>query len=378
MPADSDSSDIFYGALRPFLFSLPPETAHRLGLAWLRASAACRPPPSPPEVLPRKAMGLSFANPLGLAAGFDKNGGDTDGLARLGFGFAEAGAITPLPQAGNAQPRLFRLPMSRALVNRMGFNNCGMREARRLLLSRRGDYVLGINLGKNAQTPANAAAEDYRQCLETLYDCGDFFTLNISSPNTPGLRDLQTPATLRALLESVLACRDRLADSTGKRKPVAIKLSPDLSAEQLSAVAETAAAASVDGVIAFNTVPLPTSAVENHKEEWWMKKLAPGEECPSGGGGLSGAPLTERALAMTCELRKTLPSDIALIASGGVMTAEDAAARLDAGADLVQIYTALIYAGPALPRQILAALKNMPPVMEAADASSDEFGGGTG
>ena len=357
MPADSDSSDIFYGALRPFLFSLPPETAHRLGLAWLRASAACRPPPSPPEVLPRKAMGLSFANPLGLAAGFDKNGGDTDGLARLGFGFAEAGAITPQPQAGNAQPRLFRLPMSRALVNRMGFNNCGMREARRLLLSRRGDYVLGINLGKNAQTPANAAAEDYRQCLEALYDCGDFFTLNISSPNTPGLRDLQTPATLRALLESVLACRDRLADSTGKRKPVAIKLSPDLSAEQLSAVAETAAAASVDGVIAFNTVPLPTSAVENHKEEWWMKKLAAGEECPSGGGGLSGAPLTERALAMTRELRKTLPSDIALIASGGVMTAEDAAARLDAGADLVQIYTALIYAGPALPRQILAALQ---------------------
>ena len=378
MPADSDSSDIFYGALRPFLFSLPPETAHRLGLAWLRASAACRPPPSPPKVLPRKAMGLSFANPLGLAAGFDKNGGDTDGLARLGFGFAEAGAITPLPQAGNAQPRLFRLPMSRALVNRMGFNNCGMREARRLLLSRRGDYVLGINLGKNAQTPANAAAEDYRQCLEMLYDCGDFFTLNISSPNTPGLRDLQTPAALRALLESVLACRDRLADSTGKRKPVAIKLSPDLSAEQLSAVAETAAAASVDGVIAFNTVPLPTSAVENHKEEWWMKKLAAGEECPSGGGGLSGAPLTERALAMTRELRKTLPSDIALIASGGVMTAEDAAARLNAGADLVQIYTALIYAGPALPRQILAALKNMPPVMEAADASSGGFGGGTG
>ena len=357
MPADSDSSDIFYGALRPFLFSLPPETAHRLGLAWLRASAACRPPPSPPKVLPRKAMGLSFANPLGLAAGFDKNGGDTDGLARLGFGFAEAGAITSLPQAGNAQPRLFRLPMSRALVNRMGFNNCGMREARRLLLSRRGDYVLGINLGKNAQTPANAAAEDYRQCLEMLYDCGDFFTLNISSPNTPGLRDLQTPAALRALLESVLACRDRLADSTGKRKPVAIKLSPDLSAEQLSAVAETAAAASVDGVIAFNTVPLPTSAVENHEEEWWMKKLAAGEECPSGGGGLSGAPLTERALAMTRELRKTLPSDIALIASGGVMTAEDAAARLDAGADLVQIYTALIYAGPALPRQILAALQ---------------------
>ena len=378
MPADSDSSDIFYGALRPFLFSLPPETAHRLGLAWLRASAACRPPPSPPKVLPRKAMGLSFANPLGLAAGFDKNGGDTDGLARLGFGFAEAGAITPLPQAGNAQPRLFRLPMSRALVNRMGFNNCGMREARRLLLSRRGDYVLGINLGKNAQTPANAAAEDYRQCLEMLYDCGDFFTLNISSPNTPGLRDLQTPAALRALLESVLACRDRLADSTGKRKPVAIKLSPDLSAEQLSAVAETAAAASVDGVIAFNTVPLPTSAVENHKEEWWMKKLAAEEECPSGGGGLSGAPLTERALAMTRELRKTLPSDIALIASGGVMTAEDTAARLDAGADLVQIYTALIYAGPALPRQILAALKNMPPVMEAADASSGEVGGGTG
>ena len=184
-----------------------------------------------------------------------------------------------------------------------------------------------------------------------------FFTLNISSPNTPGLRDLQTPAALRALLESVLACRDRLADSTGKRKPVAIKLSPDLSAEQLSAVAETAAAASVDGVIAFNTVPLPISAAENHKEEWWMKKLAAGEEYPSGGGGLSGAPLTERALAMTRELRKTLPSDIALIASGGVMTAEDAAARLDAGADLVQIYTALIYAGPALPRQILAALQ---------------------
>ncbi|MGU9951212.1 MAG: quinone-dependent dihydroorotate dehydrogenase [Gammaproteobacteria bacterium WSBS_2016_MAG_OTU1] len=325
------------------LFSLPPEAAHNAAVAALRLAATCRPPSQPPQVHSKTVMGLSFANPLGLAAGFDKNADATDAMATLGFGFIEVGAITPIAQAGNPSPRIFRLPEASALINRMGFNNCGMEAAKRNLSNRRGSYIVGINLGKNAKTPIENAAADYEACLKTLYNCGDFFTINISSPNTPNLQSLQTPSMLRELLKTIVEQRDKLANEFNIRKPLAVKLSSDLSTEDISAIAEVITAADIDGVIAVNTTqerPPEVAALSSANEA----------------GGLSGAPLTQRALEITRQLRELLPQKIALIGVGGIMNAEDAKARLDAGADLLQMYTGLIYGGPCLPRQILSAI----------------------
>ncbi|MGI9298405.1 MAG: quinone-dependent dihydroorotate dehydrogenase [Gammaproteobacteria bacterium] len=333
-----------YKLLRPLLFALPPETAHRAAVSVLRFCAAAA-EYAPPQ-MPVAAMGLQFPNPLGLAAGFDKNADSAAALASLGFGFIESGAITPLPQTGNPPPRIFRLPRARALINRMGFNNCGMLAAERnLRILRKRRFVLGINLGKNAETPPQNAAEDYARVLETLYESGDFFTINISSPNTPGLRDLQTPRTLRKLLDSVVRRRDELAEKRGRRAPLAVKLSPDMDDKELSAAAEEIAAAKMDGVVACNTTisrPPEVAALPRATEN----------------GGLSGAPLAARALEMTRRLRALLPEKTAIIGVGGVMNGEDAKQRMQAGADLVQIYTGLIYQGPALPRQIIRALRD--------------------
>ena len=329
-----------YKFLRPLLFALPPETAHCAALSALRLCADDSAPPA----LPVSAMGLQFPNPLGLAAGMDKNADSAAALASLGFGFVESGAITPLPQAGNPPPRLFRLPPANALINRMGFNNCGAARAKtNLNRIRHRRFILGINLGKNAATPPERAGEDYLFGLETLYDCGDFFTVNISSPNTPGLRDMQSPMLLRPLLDSIVRRRNELADKYGKRAPLAVKLSPDIKDDALSAVAETIAKADIDGVIAANTTlarPAEMAAMQNAGET----------------GGLSGAPLAARALQMTRRLRTLLPPQIAIIGVGGVMNGADAKERLQAGANLVQIYTGLIYHGPSLPRQILRVI----------------------
>ena len=326
-----------YNLLRPFLFALPPESAHHIALSALRIAARC--PPSPPVVSPKTVMGLSFSNPLGLAAGLDKNADSADALSSLGFGFVEVGALTPRPQSGNNPPRLFRVPPN-ALVNRMGFNNCGMAEAAKRLSSRRGKYILGINLGKNADTPQDKAGDDYASCLEHLYPHGDFFTVNISSPNTEGLRDLQTPAKLSPLLRDLHVRRDELAKQHGKRAPLAVKLSPDMSESELESVAGVIADEQMDGVIACNTT---TSRPEGFSS--------------SQAGGLSGAPLTTRALEMTQQLRRFLPSRVAVIGVGGIMNEDNAKERLDAGADLIQLYTGLIYAGPGLPRRILRRLE---------------------
>lgn len=333
-----------YKFLRPFLFALPPETAHRAAISALRLCAAEE--YTPPQT-PTTAMGLQFPNPLGLAAGFDKDADAAPALASLGFGFIESGAITPLPQAGNVSPRVFRLPSARALINRMGFNNCGMIAAEKnLRRCRNRRFILGINLGKNAATPPQKANEDYARVLETLYESGDFFTVNVSSPNTPGLRDLQTPQTLRKLLDSIVRRRDELAEKHGRRAPLAVKLSPDISDSELSAIAEEIVAAKMDGVIACNTTtsrPPEIAALPRAKES----------------GGLSGAPLTSRALEMTRRLRALLPEKTAIIGVGGIMSGEDAQERIRAGANLVQIYTGLIYQGPTLPRQILHTLRDI-------------------
>ena len=338
-------SAIPYNCLRRILFALPPESAHHLALSALRTAARRTSVPiSPPIARPCTVMGLSFANPLGLAAGFDKNADSADGLALLGFGFVEVGAITPRPQPGNPSPRLFRLPPQQALINRMGFNNCGMQAAAHHLSLRRGGYILGINLGKNVQTKLANTADDYISCMEALHSYADFFTINVSSPNTAGLRRLQSANVLAPLLTKVLRCRDELAAKHNKNIPVAVKLSPDLSAVELTAAAETIAASNIDGVIACNTTQARPPAISS---------MAIAMQS----GGLSGAPLRQQAMHVLQKLRQTLPDNIALIASGGIMNSEDALARLSAGASLVQIYTGLIYGGPQLPRRIIRQLQ---------------------
>lgn len=329
-----------YKLLRPLLFTLPPEAAHNAAISALRMM---HPTPVPPPRHPVSAMGLEFPNPLGLAAGLDKNADASDALASLGFGFIESGAITPEPQSGNPPPRIFRLPEAHAIINRMGFNNCGMQQADRNLSMRSRNYVLGINLGKNSHTPAEEAARDYMQGLQTLYARGDFFTVNVSSPNTPGLRNLQSPDVLKQLLRSVIECRDQLAKQHNRCAPLAVKFSPDLSDEELKESAKVAVSAGADGIIACNTTTTRPPEVASSP---YAKET----------GGLSGKPLANRSLQMTKLLRELLPPQVALISTGGICSAEDAQTRLCAGATLVQIYTALIYQGPTLPRQILRGL----------------------
>ena len=341
----SSLSTIPNNCLHRLLLALPPEAAHHAALSALRTIARRRSTPLiPPMVCSRTVMGLPFANPLGLAAGFDKNADSADGLAQLGFGFIESGAITPQPQSGNPPPRLYRLPQQQALINRMGFNNCGMRAAAQHLSSRRGGYILGINLGKNAQTELSNAADDYMQCMDALYLHADFFTINISSPNTVGLRDLQSPAALSELLNRIIRHRDALAKTHNKKMPMVVKLSPDLSDVALAEAANVIADNNMDGVIACNTtLARPPN----------IRKLPASHQI----GGLSGAPLRQQSLHVLETLRKTLPDNIALIASGGVMHGDDVRERLSAGASLVQLYTGLIYGGPLLPRRILSHLQ---------------------
>lgn len=337
-----------YGLLRPLLFALPNEFSHRAALLALKACAGLGLSRPPPPTASKTVMGIRFPNPLGLAAGFDKNAEAVDACAALGFGFIEAGAITPLPQRGNPKPRLFRIPEHEAIINRMGFNNCGMAQAQKNLISRRrrgeGSAVLGINIGKNANTPVSHAVDDYKQCMESLYECADFFTINVSCPNSEGLRGLQSPSHLRSLLNDLIATRDALAQRASRRVPLAVKLSPDLDDGDLPAIAKTIAEAGIDGVIACNTT---TSR--------YQLRMPAGTES----GGLSGAPLAPDASAMTCRLRDLLPPRVAIIAVGGIMSAADARARLRAGADLLQIYTGLVYRGPSLVSEILANLREV-------------------
>ena len=336
---------MLYRAARPLLFAFEPETAHRLafrsldcldrlGAASLLASRAPR--------LPVRAMGLDFPNPVGLAAGLDKNGEHVDALGRLGFGFLEIGAVTLRPQPGNPLPRIFRLPAAEALINRMGFNSDGAERVARNLTACRYRGVLGVNIGRNFDTPNERAAAEYAEVLARLYPHASFFTANVSSPNTKGLRDLQQTHEIDMLLGRLVAERDRLAAQHGRRAPLAVKVSPDLDDAAIAQIADRVVAHGIDAVIATNT----TVSREG------VKQLRHGEEA----GGLSGPPLRARATRVVAKLRRALPPRISIIGVGGIASARDAREKLDAGADLVQLYTALLYRGPRLAGEIVRGL----------------------
>jgi dihydroorotate dehydrogenase len=337
---------MLYPMFRPLLFALDPERAHdaafasldaaaRLGLAQL---AAQRVAPSPVE-----AMGIKFPNRVGLAAGLDKDAAHLAGLATLGFGFIEVGTVTPRPQPGNPRPRMWRLPAADALINRLGFNNGGV--AALIANVERAGYagVLGINIGKNFDTPNERAADDYVACLAAVYPHAHYVTVNISSPNTKGLRDLQSDAALDALLATLAAARARLEQQHGKRVPLLVKIAPDLEAEGIRRIAQSLIAHGVDGVIATNTT-IARDAVAG---------------LPHAGetGGLSGRPLFEPSNRVVRALAEALEGALPIIGVGGILSGDDARAKIDAGAMLVQLYTGLIYRGPRLVAECAGAIQ---------------------
>ncbi len=330
-----------YGLARPLLFSLDPETAHRATLGLLDTGLLLFPRIPP---LPVPVMGLHFPNPVGLAAGLDKDAAHIDGLARIGFGFIEAGTVTPRPQPGNARPRLFRLPEKQALINRFGFNNVGVDQFLRNIERARWKGILGINLGKNFDTPAERAADDYEIGMEKVYSRASYITINISSPNTKGLRGLQEKDALNLLLGRLQERRKILAQKHGKHVPIALKVAPDLDDAAIQDIADAVRRHRFDAVIATNTT-VSREGVEG---------LPQATEA----GGLSGAPVACRALEVQKKFFSFLKGEAAIIGVGGILSGADARAKRDAGASLVQLYTGLIYRGPDLVPECVAALRN--------------------
>ena len=334
-----------YQLLRPLLFAADAERSHSLALKALAAFAALPGAVRPAPGRVRTLMGLEFHNAVGLAAGLDKDGTAVEGLARLGFGHLELGAVTPRPQEGNPRPRLFRLPAASALINRMGFNNAGAAAlAERIAKLRRGGRMatipIGVNIGKNRDTPMNEAVNDYLACMEALHSCADYLTVNLSSPNTPGLLTLQHGDALSVLLDALKERQARLESRRDRYVPFCVKLAPDLDDGALDAVADALLEFQVDGVVAGNST--------------LARPLPPGLKHGDEPGGLSGAPLAPLALNAVRRLRRRLGPSLPIIGCGGVMGASDAQAMLEAGADLVQIYTGLIYGGPSLVYSIAA------------------------
>ena len=342
---------MLYPFFRPLLFKLDPETAHELAFAGLDIAtvlgiaqrAAQRVAPSPV-----KAMGLSFPNRVGLAAGLDKNAVHLDGLATFGFGFIECGTVTPRPQTGNPKPRIFRIPESEALINRLGFNNHGVDQF--LANVTRSHYgkpgggggVLGLNIGKNFDTPNHLAVNDYLTCLRAVYPYASYVAVNISSPNTEGLRELQEGRALEHLLATLKTEQTKLAQQHKKYTPLVVKIAPDLSKTEIRLIAALLMQYKIDGVIATNTtVDRDTIAGQPHAEEK---------------GGLSGGPLKDKATAVIRVLAKALDGALPIIGVGGIMSGADAVEKVAAGATLVQIYTGLIYKGPALVAEIAETL----------------------
>ena len=336
-----------YGLARPFLFGLDAERAHGLTLAALDTAYRTGLNPLVSRLarpLPTKAFGLDFPNPVGLAAGLDKNGAHIDALFALGFGFVEVGTTTPRPQEGNPKPRMFRLPDQRAVINRLGFNNAGVDAlVRNVERARRDRGVLGINIGKNKDTPNESAADDYLFCLERVYALADYVTVNISSPNTAGLRELQEEQALRRLVSTLREAQERLASQHGRRVPMLVKIAPDLSDEDIDAAGRVLADLEVDGVIATNTTV----------SRFGLDGVRHANEV----GGLSGAPLMGKSTMVMRRLRARLPETIPMIGVGGILSGADAAAKSAAGASLVQMYTGLVYRGPALIGECIDALR---------------------
>jgi len=342
-----------YALARPFLFGLDPETAHELTMASLARTQGT------PLALaylssrvsdPIELAGLKFPNRVGLAAGLDKNARCIDGLAAMGFGFVEVGTVTPKGQPGNPKPRMFRLPEANALINRLGFNNEGLdaflANVRRSSVRKpgaQGGLLLGLNIGKNAATPIENAVDDYLICLDGVYPHADYVTVNISSPNTKNLRALQSDEALDALLGRIAERREALATQHGKRVPIFVKIAPDLDEAQVAVIAATLQRHAMDGVVATNTT-LSRDAVKGmrHAEE---------------AGGLSGAPVLQASNRVITQLRAALGKNFPIIGVGGILSGADAVSKIQAGADVVQIYTGLIYKGPELVTQAAQAIK---------------------
>lgn len=333
-----------YPLLKPLLFKLDAETAHtwtvksmimahKLGLLGSLAPASPK---------PVQALGLTFPNVLGLAAGMDKSASAVDAWAALGFGFVEVGTLTPRPQPGNPKPRLFRLPQHKALINRMGFNNPGIHSAVERLRHRRTKAVVGVNIGKNFDTPNDKAADDYLACLKAAYAVADYVAVNISSPNTKGLRDLQNEESIRALLGSLQQEQAALEQAHGKHVPVLVKIAPDLEELHIDALAKVFNELGVEGIIATNTT-ISRAAVSGHP----LAEQA---------GGLSGAPVTKRSTEVIQAFRQRVNAAIPIIGVGGIMNGADARDKLAAGARLVQVYSGLVYAGPRLIQDVLEAV----------------------
>ena len=339
-----------YPLARPFLFPLDPETAHDLTFAALdraaRLHVAQAVVPSVPDD-PVTVMGIAFPNRVGLAAGLDKNGEHLAGLATLGFGFLEIGTVTPRAQGGNPKPRMFRIREAHAIINRMGFNNGGVDALVANVQRARYRGVLGINIGKNFDTPNERAADDYVTCLRAVYAHAHYVAVNVSSPNTKGLRDLQSEAALSALLARLKREQDALAQQHGRYVPLAIKIAPDLADDALAGLARVFVAGKVDAVIATNTT-IARDAVAGmpHANE---------------GGGLSGAPLRERATAVIALLARELAGAVPIIGVGGIESGAHAREKIAAGASLVQLYTGLVYRGPGLVAECVRATRGQIP-----------------
>jgi len=337
-----------YGLARPFLFGVDPERAHALGLAALEAAWRSGLNPllaTPPQPLPTKALGLVFPNPVGLAAGLDKNGAHVDALLALGFGFVEVGTVTPRPQPGNPKPRMFRLPEHKAIINRLGFNNHGVDALVRNVsrARRKAPGLLGINIGRNKDTPNESAHADYLHCLERVYPLADYVTVNISSPNTAGLRELQEEQALRRLVGTLREAQERLGAQHGRRVPMLVKIAPDLSDDDIDAAGRVLGDLEVDGVIATNTT------IGRYGLE--------GSKFADEAGGLSGEPLMGKSTLVLRRLRSRLPESIPMIGVGGILTGADAATKAAAGATLVQMYTGLVYRGPQLIGECVEAMR---------------------
>jgi dihydroorotate dehydrogenase len=326
-----------YSLARHFLFRLDAEQAHGLGLKAIEAAYRSGLNPllaTRPAALKTRAFGVEFPNPVGCAAGLDKNGEHIDALMALGFGFVEIGTTTPRPQAGNPKPRMFRIPEHKAVINRLGFNNDGVDALVRNVEKARRNGILGINIGKNKDTPNDKAADDYIYCMERVFALADYVTVNISSPNTTGLRDLQEEETLRRFIGDLREAQEELGGVNGHRTPMLLKVSPDMSDEEFDGMASVLNAARIDGVIVSNTT---VDRAEIHAHPLAAEA-----------GGLSGQPLYAKSTAALRKLRLRLDDSIPLIGVGGILTGADAAGKIAAGAQLVQFYTGMVYRGPEL------------------------------
>lgn len=336
---------MFYRIMRDLMFRLDAEKAHHLGLVgldWLEITGASWLMTRKMKMKPVRVMGLTFPNAVGLAAGLDKNGDHIEAMSALGFGFVEIGTVTPRPQPGNPKPRLFRIPEAQGIINRMGFNNLGVDHLIQQVQAADTKTLIGINIGKNFDTPVEKAVDDYLIGLNKVYPHADYVTINISSPNTPGLRTLQFGESLDSLLSALKNAQADLAEQHNKYVPMAVKVAPDLSNDEVSQLAQAFNKHKIDAVIATNTT--------------MDREAVAGLQNADEAGGLSGAPVFEKSTEIVRLFREALDDDLPIIAAGGIMSAQQALAKLDAGASLVQIYSGLIYQGPTLIREVIQSI----------------------